>query len=317
MVSSRMPSMIERRPRAPVLRSIALRAMAPSASSASVRSIDSISNRRWYCFTSAFLGWVRIRFSTASSRSSSVATTGRRPTNSGISPYLSRSSGSTSRKTSPVLRSSGAITFAEKPIEAERPRAEMIFSRPANAPPHTNRMLVVSTCRNSCCGCLRPPCGGTEATVPSMVLGSACCTPSPDTSRELDVVVLGLVVEPFVVVMDRDREHLFRVVLADHVVVEDLADLLGGRDAVARFHQRGLVLLADDVHAQLDAFVADEHGRAGDELAHLVLALAAERAIERILGIASADLAHSQILRRSPTAVFSLYPPAGSDTVAP
>jgi hypothetical protein len=32
-----------------------------------------------------------------------------------------------------------------------------------NAPPHTNRILVVSTCRNSCCGCLRPPCGGTLA----------------------------------------------------------------------------------------------------------------------------------------------------------
>ena len=38
----------------------------------------------------------------------------------------------------------------------------MIFSRPANAPPQMNRMLVVSTCRNSCCGCLRPPCGGTR-----------------------------------------------------------------------------------------------------------------------------------------------------------
>jgi hypothetical protein len=31
----------------------------------------------------------------------------------------------------------------------------MIFSRPAKAPPQMNRMLVVSTCRNSCCGCLR------------------------------------------------------------------------------------------------------------------------------------------------------------------
>src|SRR5262252_9399869 len=35
MVSSRIPSIIERRPRAPVLRSTALRAIAPSASSAS------------------------------------------------------------------------------------------------------------------------------------------------------------------------------------------------------------------------------------------------------------------------------------------
>ena len=41
-------------------------------------------------------------------------------------------------------------------------RAEMIFSRPAKAPPQMKRMLVVSTCRNSCCGCLRPPCGGTR-----------------------------------------------------------------------------------------------------------------------------------------------------------
>src|SRR5580704_14448685 len=53
MVSSRMLSMIERRPRAPVLRSIALRAMAPSASSAKLRSMLSISNSRWYCLTSA------------------------------------------------------------------------------------------------------------------------------------------------------------------------------------------------------------------------------------------------------------------------
>ena len=112
--------------------------------------------------------------------------------------------------------------------------------------------------------------------------------------RELDVVVLGLVVEPLVVIVDRDREHLLGVILADHVVVEDLADFLRGRNAVARLHQRGLVLLADDVHAQLDALVADEHRRPGNELAHLVLALAAERAVERVLRIAAADLAHSQ-----------------------
>ena len=56
----------------------------------------------------------------------------------------------------------------------------------ASVPPQMNRILVVSTCRNSCCGCLRPPCGGTEATVPSMIFSSACCTPSPDTSRVIE-----------------------------------------------------------------------------------------------------------------------------------
>src|SRR5208282_1425336 len=47
-----------------------------------------------------------------------------------------------------------------------------------------------------------------------------------------------------------------------------------------------LVLLTDDVHAEFDALIADEDGRAGDELAHLVLGLAAERAVQGILRIA-------------------------------
>ena len=48
------------------------------------------------------------------------------------------------------------------------------------------RMLVVSIVRNSWWGCLRPPCGGTEAVVPSRIFSSACCTPSPETSRVID-----------------------------------------------------------------------------------------------------------------------------------
>src|SRR5438270_446055 len=76
--------------------------------------------------------------------------------------------------------------FQAGKIEVERPRAEMIFSSPEKAPPQMNRMFVVSTCRNSCCGCLRPPCGGTDATVPSMIFSKACCTPSPETSRVIE-----------------------------------------------------------------------------------------------------------------------------------
>jgi hypothetical protein len=41
------------------------------------------------------------------------------------------------------------------------------------------------------------------------------------------------------------------------------------------------------------ALVRDRrHGRAGDELAQLVLALAAERAMERVLGLAAVEFAH-------------------------
>jgi hypothetical protein len=87
---------------------------------------------------------------------------------------------------SPVRRSSGPVTLAPKPIDEPRPRREMIFSRPAKAPPQMNRMFEVSTCRNSCWGCLRPPCGGTGRNRSFHDLQSACCTPSPDTSRVID-----------------------------------------------------------------------------------------------------------------------------------
>ena len=57
-----------------------------------------------------------------------------------------------------------------------------------------------------------------------------------------------------------------------------------GREVVGRrphrFQPRQFV--TDDVVAQVDAFIADEHRRAGDQFFHLVLALAAKRAVERL-----------------------------------
>src|SRR5579862_3812548 len=56
------------------------------ASSVKRRRTFSNSKRRWYCLRSAFLGSVRIFMSAALSRSFMTPATGRRPTNSGISP---------------------------------------------------------------------------------------------------------------------------------------------------------------------------------------------------------------------------------------
>ena len=112
--------------------------------------------------------------------------TGSRPTNSGMSPYFSRSSGWIIVRRSPTRRSSRRLISAPKPMPDRPTRASMILSRPTKAPPQRKRTFEVSTWMNSWCGCFRPPWGGTLATVPSRILSRACCTPSPETSRVID-----------------------------------------------------------------------------------------------------------------------------------
>src|SRR5690242_5888994 len=58
------------------------------------------------------------------------------------------------------------------------------------------------------------------------------------------------------------------------------------------------MLLTDDVHAKLDALVADEHGRTRNQLPDLVLALAAEGTVERIFRVATARLSHRHSITR-------------------
>ena len=104
--------------------------------------------------------------------------------NSGMSPNFMRSSGMTSWMLS--ARSFGVCSSEPKPRPFLPLRDSMSFSSPAKAPPTMNSTFVVSIWMNSWCGCLRPPCGGTEAVVPSRIFSSACCTPSPETSRVID-----------------------------------------------------------------------------------------------------------------------------------
>ena len=86
-------------------------------------------------------------------------------------------------------------------------------------------------------------------------------------------------------VVHRDRKDLLRRLLADHVLVEDLPDLVrsGQLAAIGAGRLAAGALLADDVVAKLDALVADEDRRARNELADLVLALSAERAVQKLV----------------------------------
>src|SRR5678815_370285 len=186
MISSMTSSRMARRPRAPVPRLSASLAMAATASSVNLSRTFSRSKYFWYCLMIAFFGSLRIRTRAGSSRSCRVAMTGRRPTNSGMRPYLSRSSGWIMASRSPTRRSSRLLISAPKPMPERPTRDSMILSRPTNAPPQMKSTLEVSTWMNSWCGCLRPPCGGTLAMVPSRIFRSACCTPSPETSRVIE-----------------------------------------------------------------------------------------------------------------------------------
>src|SRR3569623_1323929 len=81
---------------------------------------------------------------------------------------------------------SGFSMLAPKPRPRSPVRRRTISSMPLKAPVHTNSMSVVSTWISSCWGRLREPSGVIEACFPSRIFSSACCTPSPETSRVTD-----------------------------------------------------------------------------------------------------------------------------------
>src|SRR5438093_1315341 len=110
---------------------------------------------------------------------------------------------------------------------------------------------------------------------------------TPGRSDEEDVRLPKLdVVDPvpgantLVVVVDGDRKHALRLVLSDDILVEDFVDAPRARDLGAegprlrRLHE----LFVDDLAAEGDALVADVDALPRDELADLILALAAEGA---------------------------------------
>ena len=100
--------------------------------------------------------------------------------------------------------------------------------------------------------------------------------------------------DALVVVVDGDGQRLLRVVLADHVAVEELVDLLRLGQRVERDVGGLGELLLDDLVAQVDALVADVDAGASDELLDLLLALAAEGALEQVATVT--DACHPMLL---------------------
>jgi len=79
-------------------------------------------------------------------------------------------------------------------------------------------------------------------------------------------------------VVHRDRQLLLGLLLADHVLVEELANLDRFRQLHLRLGLVRLALLGDDVEADVHALVADIDGGPGDQLLDVALILVAETA---------------------------------------
>jgi len=101
----------------------------------------------------------------------------------------------------------------------------------------------------------------------------------------------GLKAHALVVVIDSHRENRLGPVLIDDVVVEERENLAGLGHRLEWRLGRRLDLVVDDLVAQVDALVADIDARTRDELAHLLLGLAAERALEQFAALA--ELRHA------------------------
>src|SRR5690606_9372263 len=71
-----------------------------------------------------------------------------------------------------------------------------------------------------------------------------------------------------------------RLLLPDHVLIEDVLDLARRRYARYRFRSFALLLLGEDLIAERYALVADVDRGAGDELLHRLLRFAAEAAAQ-------------------------------------
>jgi hypothetical protein len=111
------------------------------------------------------------------------------------------------------------------------------------------------------------------------------------------------VLQTLVVVVHRHGQSAFGFFLANDVVVQIGFDVQGGGQTIFGVFgdPGGWQLIANDVVAQINALVANEDRRSGDELFDLVLAFAAEGAVQILFGNGAFFIGH----KRRPVVLFS------------
>src|ERR1700682_3058657 len=80
-----------------------------------------------------------------------------------------------------------------------------------------------------------------------------------------------------------DGQCLLRLLLPDHVLVENILDLLGRRDLGYRLSYLAFLILRQNLVAESNDLVAYVNRRSGNELSDRVLRLSTERAAKMFL----------------------------------
>mmetsp|Transcript_15568 Transcript_15568/g.41892 ORF Transcript_15568/g.41892 Transcript_15568/m.41892 type:complete len:226 (-) Transcript_15568:932-1609(-) len=190
MASSSRLSVMRRSPRAPESERAARVAIHRSAESDTSSRAPFSASCAEYCRMSALRGRTSTSTSCSTESGASATCTGSRPISSGIIPKRTKSLTTACASMVSFLRRSSRqkSSWCRCPpkLGDARMRAATISSSPWNAPPRMNMMLDVSIAMKSPRGFFRPPFSGTFTTVPSSIFSSACCTPSPETSRVMD-----------------------------------------------------------------------------------------------------------------------------------
>jgi hypothetical protein len=81
-----------------------------------------------------------------------------------------------------------------------------------------------------------------------------------------------------------DGETLLRFVLTDNVLIKKSFDFARLGKRWSRGYGFCLLVVGDDLVADVDALITDVHSRTGNEFLHFVLRLAAEGAAQSVIG---------------------------------
>ena len=155
--SSSVSSRIERRPRAPVSRSSALSAIAPSESSAKTSSMSSNSKKRWNCRVSALRRLGQDRDQVVAGELVDRGDHRQAADELGDQAVLHEVLGQHLLEQLADVLALLVVIIGRRSRRPLLPmRRSITLSSSANEPPQMKRMLVVSIVRNSWWGCLRP-----------------------------------------------------------------------------------------------------------------------------------------------------------------